>query len=57
MKRRRSPGLFVGFWHQLDGRPILERGKPLRVSRAELALAYRLRSDHADIRTGRVEAT
>jgi hypothetical protein len=57
MKRRRSPGLFVGFWHQLDGRPILERGKPLRVSRAELALAYRLRSDHADIRTGRVAAT
>jgi hypothetical protein len=52
MKRRKSPGLFVGFWQGLDGRPIQERGRPLRVSRRELALAYRLRSDHADIRNG-----
>jgi hypothetical protein len=52
--RRKSAGLFYGFWFDLDGRPILHRGKPLRVSRSELALAYRLRRDYADIRTGRV---
>jgi hypothetical protein len=53
-QRKASPGLFVGFWHHLDGRQIKKQGRPLRVSQAELALAYRLRADHADIRTERL---
>jgi hypothetical protein len=44
--RRRSPGLFKGFWFDTNGRKLE------RATRAELAAAYRLVARHADIRKG-----
>lgn len=45
--RRKSPGLFVGYWFDADGHRLH------RLSRGELAMAYRLRARHVDIRTAR----
>jgi hypothetical protein len=44
---RRNPGLFVGYWFDADGHRLR------RLSRSELAMLYRLRARHADIRTAR----
>jgi hypothetical protein len=48
--RRRSPGLFRGFWFDpATGRRLQ------RASRTELAAAYRLMASHRDIRAGRAK--
>jgi len=47
--RRRSPGLFCGFWFDLDGRRLR------RMTRREIAEAYRLWAKHRDVREGRVQ--
>jgi hypothetical protein len=44
---RKSPGLFVGYWFDADGRRLR------RLNRGELAMLYRLRARHADVRTAR----
>jgi hypothetical protein len=47
-KRKPSGGLFSGFWTEpRSGRRLG------RASRVEIAIAYRLRSDHRDILHGR----
>lgn len=49
-KRKQSGGLFCGFWTEpTTGRRLG------RASRLEIAVAYRLRSDHADILYRRAE--
>jgi hypothetical protein len=47
---KRRPGLFCGFWTDLNGRRIR------RITRAELAELYRLRAKHRDVLEGRVKA-
>jgi hypothetical protein len=49
-KHKQPPGLFCGFWTEP------KTGRRLgRASRIEIAVAYRLRSDHADILYRRAE--
>jgi hypothetical protein len=49
-KRKQYAGLFYGFWTDPTNGQRLGRA-----SRVEIAIAYRLRSDHSDIRTGQVK--
>jgi hypothetical protein len=52
MSRRRSPGVFCGFWTDPQtGRRV---GK---LTRAELAPCYRLRARHRDILNGKPRPT
>jgi hypothetical protein len=46
---KRRAGLFIGYWFDLAGKKLK------RVTRAELAIAYRLWSKHADIRIGKAQ--
>jgi hypothetical protein len=46
-RRTRPPALFCGFWTTLEGRRLG------RASRQEIATAYRLWREHADIRQER----
>jgi hypothetical protein len=50
MSRRATPGLFAGWWTDLNGKRIR------RIRRSEYAALYRLHREHADIRLGRVRA-
>jgi hypothetical protein len=46
VSRRNSPGLFNGWWTDLDGRKLR------RIRRDEYPMLYRLHREHADIRLG-----
>lgn len=47
-RKPKRAGLFSGFWQTLEG------GRLSKVSRAELAEAYRLRAKHSDLISGYV---
>jgi hypothetical protein len=51
MSRRKSPGLFNAHWLDMDGKRLG------RATRKDYAIAYRLWSEHADIRLGKAKFT